>query len=44
MELEAVGRVSMSNLRLKVCGQIDNVDRAERAFLYTDTTANTQAF
>lgn len=41
MELEAVGRVSVSDLRLQVGGQIDDIDGAERTLLDTDTTTNT---
>jgi len=38
MELEAVGRVSMGDLGLEICWQIDDVDGTEGAFLRTDTT------
>jgi hypothetical protein len=41
MELEAVGRISMRNVGLEVCWQVDDVDCAEWAFLRTDATANT---
>lgn len=32
----------MRDLSLEVCGQVDNVNGAERALLRTDTTTNTQ--
>ena len=35
MELETVGRVTMRDLRLKVCGEIDDVDGPEGTFLDT---------
>jgi hypothetical protein len=41
MELEAVGRVPMRDMRFEVCWKIDNVDSAEGAFLRADTTSNT---
>lgn len=41
MKLEAVGRVSMGDLRLQICGQVDDVNCAERALFRTDTTPNT---
>jgi len=41
MELEAVGRVSMCNVRLEICWKVDDVDGAKGAFLGTDATANT---
>jgi hypothetical protein len=44
VELEAVRRVPVGDLRLQVGGQVDDVDGAERALLDTDTTSNTQAF
>jgi hypothetical protein len=40
MELEAVGRISMSNVGLEVCWQVDDVDSSEGAFLWTDTASN----
>lgn len=43
MELEAVGRVSVGDLRLEVGGQVDDADCAERALLGADTATNTQA-
>lgn len=43
MELEAVRRVSMGDLTLQIGRQIDNIDCAERAFLWTDTTSYAQA-
>lgn len=42
MQLETVCRVSVRNLSLEVCGQVDNVNGTKRAFLWTDTTTNTQ--
>ena len=43
MELEAVGRVSVGDVRFEISWQIDNVDGAERTFLGTDTASNTQS-
>jgi len=43
MELEAVGRVPMSDLGLKVGGQIDDVYGSEWALLYANTTSYAQA-
>jgi hypothetical protein len=40
VELEAVGRVSVSDLGLQVGGQVDDVDGTERAFLWADTTTD----
>lgn len=40
MQLETVGRVSVSYVRLQICWQIDNVDGTEWALLRTDTTTN----
>lgn len=40
MKLEAVGGVSMGNLRFEIRWQIDNVDSSERALLWADTTSN----
>lgn len=42
MKLEAVGRVSVSDLSLEVGGQVDNADGAEWALLGTDTTTNAE--
>lgn len=42
VELEAVGRVTMSDLRLEVGGQVDDVDGIERTFLGADTATNTE--
>jgi len=42
VELEAVGRVTVGDLRLEVGGQVDNVDGIERTFLGTDTATNTE--
>lgn len=44
VELEAVGRVAVSNLRLEVGGQVDNVDGIEGAFLRADTATDTETF
>ena len=44
MKLEAVGGVSLSDLRLKVCGQIDDVDGTERTLLGANTASNTKSF
>ena len=33
MELEAVGRITMRDLRLEVCGKIDDIDGSKGAFL-----------
>ena len=35
MELETVGRVTMRDLRFKVCGEIDDIDGSEGTFLDT---------
>ena len=40
VELEAVGRVSMGDLRLEIGRQVDNRDSAERALLRADTTSD----
>lgn len=40
MQLEAVRRVSMSDLCFEVGGQVDNMDGTERALLWADTTTN----
>jgi hypothetical protein len=42
MQLEAVGRVSMSNLRLEVGGQIDDVDGIKGTFLRADTATDAE--
>ena len=44
MQLEAVGAVAVADLRLKVGGQVDDVDRIEGTFLGTDAAADAQAF
>lgn len=44
MELERVGRVTVSHLLLQVGGQVDNVDSTEGAALNTDTTTNAKIF
>jgi hypothetical protein len=42
MELEAVRRVSMSDLGFEVRGQIDDVDGTKRALLRADSTSDAQ--
>ena len=44
VELEAVGRIAVSDLSLEVGRQIDDMNGAKRAFLGTDTTADAKAF
>lgn len=41
MQLKAVRRVTVGDLGLKVGGQIDDIDRIERAFLGADATSYT---
>jgi hypothetical protein len=41
-ELEAVGRVTVGDLRLEVGGQVDDVDGIERTFLGADTATDTE--
>lgn len=43
VQLKAVRRVSMRDLSVQVCRQVDDVDRVERAFLRADTAPYTQA-
>ena len=43
MELKAIGRVSMSDVRLEIGREIDDVDGTERAFLRADTATDAQA-
>lgn len=43
VQLEAVCRVAVSDLRLEVGGQVDDVDGVKGAFLGADTTSNAQA-
>jgi hypothetical protein len=43
MELEAVRRVSVGDLRFEVGWQVDDADSAEWALLGADTATNTQA-
>jgi hypothetical protein len=43
MKLEAVGRVSMGNMRFEVCRQIDNVNSSKWALLWADTTSNAES-
>jgi hypothetical protein len=40
MKLEAVGAVTVSDLRLEVGGQVDDVDGIEGTLLRTDTAPN----
>ena len=42
VKLEGVGGVSVSDLRLEVGWQVDNVDGAEWALLWTDTATNAE--
>lgn len=42
MQLKAVGRVSMGDVRFEVGRQVDDVDCTKRAFLGTDTTSNAE--
>lgn len=42
VELEAVGRVTVGDLRFEVGGQVDNVDGIERTFLRADTATDTE--
>lgn len=44
MQLEAIGRVSMSDLSLEIGGQVDDIDGTKRTFLRTDTAADTETF
>ena len=44
MELERVGAVSMSGMRIQVGGKVDDIDGIHRTLLHTDTTPNTQLF
>lgn len=44
MQLEAVGRVAVGDLRLEVGGQVDNVDGIEGALFGADAAANAQPF
>lgn len=44
MQLKAVGRVPVCNLRLEICRQIDDVDRIKWAFFGADAAADAQAF
>lgn len=43
MQLEAVGRISVSDLCLQIGRQIDNVDSIEWALFRADTAANAEA-
>jgi hypothetical protein len=43
VQLEAVGGVTVCDLALEVCGQVDNLDGVEGALLGADTTSDTQA-
>ena len=42
VKLEGVGGVSVGDLRLEVGWQVDNVDGAEWALLWTDTASNAE--
>jgi len=42
MKLEAVGRVSVRDLGLEICWQINDCNGSKWAFLRTDTTSNAQ--
>ena len=44
MQLEAIGRVSMSDLSLQVGGQVDDVDSAKRTLFRANTAADAEAF
>lgn len=44
MKLEAVGRVTVGDLRLQVGGQVDDMNCAKRTFLRADTATDTQPF
>lgn len=44
MKLEAVRGISVGDVGFKVGWQIDNVDGSEGAFLWANTTSNTQVF
>ena len=43
VKLEAVGGVTVGDLALEVCGQVDNLDGVEGALLGADTATDTQA-
>lgn len=43
VQLEAVGGVTVCDLALEVCGQVDNLDGVEGALLGADTASDTQA-
>lgn len=43
VELEAIGRITVGDLSLQVGGQVDDVNRTERALLRADTTTNAQS-
>jgi len=40
MKLEAVGRVSMRDVRLEIGWQIDDIDSSKGTFLWADTTTD----
>ena len=44
MELEAVGRISMGDLRFKVRRQVDDVDGAEWALFWAYAASDTEGF
>lgn len=42
MQLEAVGRISVGDLRFKVRRQVDDVDGTERTFLWAYAASDTE--
>lgn len=42
MKFEAVGRISMSDLGFQIRRQVDDVDRTKWAFLYANSTPDTE--
>jgi hypothetical protein len=44
VQLEAVGTISVGDLALEVCGQVDDSDGVEGALLGADTATNAQRF
>lgn len=43
MQFKTIGRISVGDLGLEICGQIYDVDGPEWAFLYTNTASDTEA-
>ena len=43
MEFETIGGISMSNLRLEVCGQVYDINGSEWTFLDAYTTSDAKA-